>query len=134
MLDLGVWLDGRLVGSQGVRAERFAVFKSMGTGSWLAREHQGLKIGREMRSAILSFAFDHLGAEQATSEAFLDNAPSIGVSRSLGYADNGYQWMAPRGVPRQEQRFLMTREMWQSRERPPVSVEGFDACREMFGI
>ena len=134
VLDFGVWFNGRFVGTQGMRGEKFAVFKSIGTGSWLARRHQGLKIGREMRSAILSFAFDHLGAEQATSEAFLDNAPSIGVSRSLGYADNGYQWMAPRGVPRQEQRFLMTREMWQSRERPPVSVEGFDACREMFGI
>ena len=133
-LDLAVWADGRLAGSQGIRAEKFGVFKSVGTGSWLGRGFQGLKIGREMRAAALSFAFDHLGAQQATSEAFMDNAPSIGVSRSLGYADNGYQWMAPRGVPRQEQRFLMTREMWQSRERPPIEVSGLDACRDMFGI
>jgi len=134
VLDFGVWFEGRLVGSQGMRGEKFAVFKSIGTGSWLARRNQGLKIGREMRSAVLSFAFDHLGAEQATSAAFMDNAPSVGVSRSLGYADNGFQWMAPRGVPRQEQRFLMTREMWHSRERPPITVEGFDACRAMFGL
>lgn len=134
VLDFGVWFEGRLVGTQGMRGEKFAVFKNVGTGSWLAQRNQGLKIGREMRSAALSFAFDHLGAEQATSEAFMDNAPSMGVSRSLGYADNGFQWMAPRGVPRQEQRFLMTRQMWESRERPPITVEGFDACREMFGI
>ena len=133
-LDLGVWTDDQLVGTQGLHGERFVVFKSVGTGSWLARGHQGLKIGREMRSAVLSFAFDHLGAERATSEAFMDNEPSIGVSRSLGYADNGYRWMAPRGVARQEQQFLMTRKMWESRERPPITVEGFDACREMFGI
>ncbi len=134
VLDLAVWVDGQLVGTQGIRAEGFSVFKSVGTGSWLGRGFQGRKIGGEMRSAALSFAFDHLGAEQATSEAFMDNAASIGVSRSLGYADNGYQWMAPRGVPRQEQRFLMTREMWQARERPSVEVTGLDACRDMFGI
>lgn len=133
-LDFAVWADGELVGTQGIHAERFALFKSIGTGSWLGQRFQGLKIGSEMRSAVLAFAFDHLGAERATSEAFMDNAPSIGVSRSLGYADNGYRWMAPRGVARQEQQFLMTREMWQSRGRPPIEVTGLDACRDMFGI
>ena len=134
VLDFGVWFEGRLVGTQGMRGDKFALFKTVGTGSWLAQHSQGLKIGREMRSAALSFAFGDLGAERATSEAFMDNAPSIGVSRSLGYADNGYRWMAPRGVARQEQQFLMTREMWESRPRPPITVEGFEPCRAMFGI
>jgi len=134
VLDFGVWADGQLVGSQGMRADKFSVFKSVATGSWLGKGFQGQKIGREMRSAALSFAFDHLGADQATSEAFTDNLPSMGVSRSLGYVDNGLQWMAPRGVAREETRFLMTREMWQSRERPPITVEGLDACRDLFGI
>jgi RimJ/RimL family protein N-acetyltransferase len=133
-LDLAVWVDGQLCGTQGIRGEEFPVYRSVGTGSWLGREYQGRKIGIEMRSAALSFAFDHLGAERATSEAFIDNASSVGVSRSLGYADNGYQWMAPRGEPRQEQRFLMTREMWHSRARAPITVSGLDACRDMFGI
>jgi RimJ/RimL family protein N-acetyltransferase len=133
-LDLAVWVDGQLCGTQGLHTESFPVFKSVGTGSWLGRGFQGQKIGLEMRSAVLSFAFDHLGAERATSEAFMNNAPSIGVSRSLGYADNGYRWMAPRGEPRQEQMFLMTREMWQSRARPPITVEGLDGCRDMFGF
>ena len=133
-LDLAVWVDGELVGTQGLRGENFPVMKRVGTGSWLGRRFQGKKIGLEMRSAALSFAFDFLGADRATSEAFMDNAASIGVSRSLGYVDNGYRWMAPRGVPRQEQMFLMTRDAWHSRERPPISVEGFDACRDLFGI
>lgn len=133
-LDLAVWVDGELCGTQGLRGENFPVYRSVGTGSWLGRGFQGQKIGIEMRAAALAFAFECLGAERATSEAFMDNAASIGVSRSLGYADNGYQWMAPRGEARQEQRFLMTREMWQSRERPPITVEGFDACRDMFGL
>lgn len=134
ILDFGVWADGVLVGSQGMRAEKFSVFKSVGTGSWLGRGFQGRKIGLEMRSAALSFAFDHLGAERATSEAFSDNAASVGVSRSLGYVENGLQWVAPRGVAREETRFLMTREMWQSRERASITVSGFEACRDMFGI
>ena len=134
VLDLAVWSDGQLVGTQGIRGEKFAMFKSVGTGSWLAQEFQGRKIGLEMRAAVLAFAFDHLGAERATSEAFTDNAASIGVSRSLGYADNGLQWMAPRGVAREEIRFLMTRDMWHSRERPQIKVSGLDACRDMFGI
>jgi len=133
VLDLGVWADGQLVGTQGMRGEKFATFRWVGTGSWLARQFQGRKIGLEMRAAALAFAFDHLGAERATSEAFTDNAASIGVSRSLGYADNGLRWMAPRGVAREEIRFLMTSEMWRSRERPSVSVSGLDACRDMFG-
>jgi len=133
-LDLAVWVDGELCGTQGMRAEKFATFKSVGTGSWLGRRFQGQGIGKEMRSAALSFAFDYLGADRATTEAFVDNVQSIGVTRSLGYAENGYRWMAPRGVARQEQQFLMTREMWQSRERPPISVLGLEPCRDMFGI
>ena len=53
MLDLGVWADGQLVGTQGMRGEKFAVFRWVGTGSWLGREFQGRKIGREMRAAAL---------------------------------------------------------------------------------
>jgi RimJ/RimL family protein N-acetyltransferase len=133
-LDLGVWADGQLVGTQGMRGENFAVLRRVGTGSWLGRAHQGQGIGKEMRSALLAFAFDHLGAERATSKAFVDNPSSIGVSRSLGYADDGSQWAAPRGAAREQIRFLMTREMWDSRERPPIEVSGLEACRDMFGL
>jgi hypothetical protein len=30
--------------------------------------------------------------------------------------------------------FLMTREMWHSRERQAIEVAGLDECRDMFGI
>ncbi len=134
VIDFGVWSDGVLVGTQGVRGDNFPVMKTIGTGSWLGRAYQGKGIGKAMRSAVLSFAFDHLGAERATSSAFLDNVTSSGVSRSLGYVDDGSEWLAPRGVPRQMTRFLMNRDAWHSRERPPISVEGLEACRELFGI
>jgi RimJ/RimL family protein N-acetyltransferase len=86
-----------------------------------------------MRGAVLSFAFDGLGARVAESSAFLDNAASNGVSRKLGYEDNGRGSLAPEGIARETQRFRMTVEAWRSRPRQPVTIEGLDACRELFG-
>jgi RimJ/RimL family protein N-acetyltransferase len=42
-----------------------------------------------MRQAICVALSDHLGAEEITSAAFLDNPASLAVSRKLGYVDNG---------------------------------------------
>ena len=103
------------------------------TGSWLGRASQGHGFGKEMREAVLAFAFDGLGARVATTEAFLDNAASNGVSRSLGYEPNGFGSLAPEGVARETQRFRMTVDGWRARPRGPVAIEGLDACREMFG-
>ena len=36
-LNLGVWADGELVGSQGMGAERFAETRTVATGSWLGQ-------------------------------------------------------------------------------------------------
>ena len=70
----------------------------MDTGSWLGRRFQGRGLGKEMRAAVLGFAFDGLGAEVAETSAFLDNLPSNGVSRALGYEENGFGSLAPEGV------------------------------------
>jgi RimJ/RimL family protein N-acetyltransferase len=86
-----------------------------------------------MRSAVLGFGFDGLGAQQATTEAFLDNAASNGVSRSLGYEPYAFGSLSPEGVERPTQRFRMTAEGWRSRSRPALTIEGLEACREMFG-
>ena len=132
-LNLMVELDGRPIGSQTVHAADFAVHRVVDTGSWLGAAHQGQGFGREMRGAVLAFAFDGLGARAATSAAFLDNARSNAVSRGLGYEENGRGSIAPQGVARETQQFRMTAEGWRSRPRPAVVIEGLDACREMFG-
>jgi RimJ/RimL family protein N-acetyltransferase len=87
-----------------------------------------------MRSAVLSFAFDGLGARAAESSAFLDNAASNAVSRGLGYRENGRGALAPQGVSRETQRFLMTIDDWRARPRPPVEIDGLEACRSWFGV
>ena len=85
-LGLGVSLDGRMIGMQGLHARAFAATRTVDTGSWLGQASQGHGYGKEMRSAVLALAFDGLGAMAAETEAFLDNHASAGVSRALGYA------------------------------------------------
>ncbi len=132
-LHLAVWLDGHPIGAQSLLASTFGAHRTVKTGSWLGRAFQRRGFGKEMRAAVLALAFDGLGARIAETEAFLDNAASNGVSRSLGYEPDGRGSLAPEGVARETQRFAMTEERWRSRPRPPVSIEGLDACREMFG-
>jgi RimJ/RimL family protein N-acetyltransferase len=132
-LNLLVELDGRPIGSQSIHANDFAIHRIVDTGSWLGQAFQGRGLGKEMRAAVLSFAFDGLGARVAESAAFPDNLASSGVSRSLGYEDNGLGALAPQGVSRVSQRFRMTAEGWASRPRPPVAIDGLEACRELFG-
>jgi RimJ/RimL family protein N-acetyltransferase len=132
-LHLVTYLDGEPIGAQSLLARRFRVHRTVNTGSWLGAAFQGRGYGKEMRGAVLSLAFDGLGARFAETDAFFDNAASNGVSRSLGYVENGVTRSAPEGVSRELQRFLLTDETWRARPRPSVVLEGLDACREMFG-
>src|SRR3990170_8930341 len=133
-LDFGVWLDGQLLGTQGIGAENFAVLRTVSTGSWLARGFQGKGIGKEMRAAVLGFAFDHLGAVWATSGSFRDNPASAAVSRALGYDEDGMEVLAPRGEAKELIRWRMHVDQWHARERPRVEVAGLDRCWDMFGL
>jgi len=132
-LNLAVDFEGDLIGSQSIGADGFAVHRTVATGSWLGRAFQGRGIGKEMRAAVLGFAFDGLGARVAETSAFLDNAASNAVSRGLGYEENGFGSLAPNGVARVTQQFRMTVEAWRARPRPPVAIEGIEACLAAFG-
>ncbi|MDP9482299.1 MAG: GNAT family N-acetyltransferase [Chloroflexota bacterium] len=133
-LELAVFLEGQPIGSQGLEATGFPTLRAVGTGSWLGMPFQRRGIGSEMREAILALAFDGLGAEIATSEAFLDNPASAGVSRRLGYAGNGFGRLAPQGEARDTERFRMTRAAWSARPRRVVGIDGLEASRELFGL
>jgi len=137
-LELAAFRDGAPIGMQALLAGDFPRLRTVRTGSWLGLASQGRGLGKEMRAAILAFAFDGLGADVAETEAFADNAASIGVTRALGYEENGVGRMAPFGVPRETTRFRLTRERWlrvrAERALPHVTVAGLEPCLPLFGL
>lgn len=88
-LQLGIWHGDDFLGCQDFGARNFSVLKTVATGSWLKQSAQGQGFGKEMRAAVVSYAFDHLKAEAAESDAADWNQQSLGVSRALGYEPNG---------------------------------------------
>jgi len=89
-LEFTVVADGAVVGVQCLEADEFARRRTVDSASWLITDARGRGIGKAMRLAVLALAFDGLGAEMAVTEAWHDNHGSLGVSRSLGYVDNGF--------------------------------------------
>jgi RimJ/RimL family protein N-acetyltransferase len=125
-LEFVVLRDGEVVGTQGLGAKQFPILKEVGTGSWIGRRFHRQGIGTEMRAAVLHFAFAGLHAESAISTAYEDNLPSRGVSRKLGYRDDGILRNIRRGEPATEIRMRLSREDW--RDDVPVTIDGLDGC------
>lgn len=133
VLNLATFLEGRPIGSQSIEAADFPTLRTVRTGSWLGRPWQRKGYGTEMREAVLTLAFDGLGAEVAESGAFTDNLASAGVSRALGYEENGIDRLAPRGAARDLARYRLTRAVWTGRPRKAAAIDGLEGCLELFG-
>lgn len=133
-LNFVVLHDGEVVGTQALSAKHFAVCAEVSTGSWLGLRYHGRGIGTEMRAAVLELAFTGLGAESALSGAFEDNLGSHGVSRKLGYEQDGIETHAVRGQPMVLRRLRLTRARWESRSRLPVTVTGLAEALPLFGV
>jgi RimJ/RimL family protein N-acetyltransferase len=118
-----------LIGMQDLSVTDFAALKTVRSGSWLGQRFQGLGLGTEMRAAVLLFAFDELGAEWAESGAATWNTRSLGVSRRLGYRENGIsRHLSPEGDVFEEQKLRLSADEFR---RPDWSLEvtGLDAAR-----
>ncbi len=122
-----------VVGAQDVQSTDFARSGTVLTGSWLGLAHQGQGLGKEMRAAVLHLAFAGLGARRAETQAWHDNAPSLGVTRSLGYRPNGDGMALRRDVYDRQLQFVLDRVDWEQRRRDDIVIEGLDACRSFFG-
>ena len=133
-LEFAVVRDGVVVGTQGIGGRDFAVLREVHTDSWLGRRYHGQGIGTQMRAAVLHLAFEGLGAEHAVSAAFEDNAASLGVSRKLGYRDDGIERDAVRGRPALTRRLRLTRADWQAARAVPVQIHGLQSCLPHFGL
>ncbi|MCY1216713.1 putative succinyl-CoA transferase [compost metagenome] len=94
---------------------------------------QGRGFGKEMRAAVVSYAFDHLKAEVAESEAAAWNEKSLGVSRALGYELNGVARASWGGKVQEVQKVRLTPATF---KRPDWSlkVEGHEATAKFLGL
>lgn len=133
-IPFAVLVEGTVVGQTDLAASDYDTLRRFETGSWLGREHQGRGIGKEMRLATLTFGFDGLDADVATTAAWHDNGPSLGVTRALGYEPNGSNLARRRDAAVEQLHFRMTREQFAARRRDDVTVHGADAARAFLGI
>ena len=133
-LELGVFVDDEPVGFQGAFARDFPTRRVVDTGSWLGAAHQRRGLGVEMREAILHLGFVGLGAEVAASSARVGNKGSLGVSRKLGYRENGRDLITFGDGPATEIRLRLDREDWEPRRRADIELVGLEACLADFGL
>ena len=127
--------QGELVGVQNLTSSEFPDLRTAETGSWLGIDHQGRGIGKEMRAAIVAFAFENLGALSITSSAFIDSVASQKVSLATGYEPNGFDVVLRRGERAQRIHYVLTRDRWLStRVDVAVRVSGFEACAAALGL
>jgi RimJ/RimL family protein N-acetyltransferase len=135
VLPFAAIVKNAVVGCVTLTAKDFAILRQFETGSWLGREYQGLGLGREIRESALHLGFAGLSATLALTAAFEDNAPSLGVTRSLGYAPNGSDRKIRRGKPATSLLFSLTSEDWTSRlRRDDIFIEGLAACSRLLGL
>ena len=121
-----------VVGVQTLEGTNFPALRTVDSASWLIPGVRGRGLGVAMRTAVLGLAFDHLGAAAAISSATLANAASLGVSRRIGYADNGVSRIVDTSGEVVDLRNLrLTADRWPGAE---VTVEGLAPCLPWFGL
>lgn len=125
--------DGEIIGTQDFFAKDFAILRGVASGSWLGKAYQGKGFGKEQRAGMLHLAFEGLGALRAESSAREDNGPSIGVSRALGYEEDGDYFEVVGGQRVRMVRLRLSRERWDAHRKYNVEISGLEPCLEMFG-
>jgi RimJ/RimL family protein N-acetyltransferase len=133
-LELVALVDGAVVGTQGTFADDFAITRTVTTGSWLGRAHQGQGLGSEMRAAVLHLAFAGLGALRAETDAVEDNGASLRVTQKLGYQPNGDRIDATQGKRTRLLAYVLDRATWEAGRRDDIEITGLEACRTLFGL
>ena len=130
---LGIWHNDEFIGCQDIGARDFATLRTVSTGSWLKQSVHGRGLGKEMRAAVVLYAFDWLNAEVAESEAAVWNAASLGVSRALGYELNGITRTAWGDKAEDVQKVRLTPATF-NRPDWTLKVDGHDAAAQFLSL
>lgn len=130
-----VSVGARVVGVQALEAKHFPILRTVDSSSWLVTDVRRRGIGTAMRLAVLTLAFDHLGAAAAITSARQDNWASLGVSKHLGYEENGVSTSLSPSGPCTLQHMILRRSSWAlSGRSQSVTVSGISACAPWFGV
>jgi RimJ/RimL family protein N-acetyltransferase len=134
-LNFTVFAGDEMIGVQELEGNDFPTLGTVDSSSWLASGVRGRGYGKQMRSAILALAFGPLEAREAITSAWHDNHASLGVSRALGYRDNGQSLHKRDDTVDVMMHLRLTRDDWLTgaalRE---IRIRGFDECRALFGL
>lgn len=122
----------RPVGVQTLEGDRFPQLRTVDSASWLVPGARGRGVGVAMRMAVLGLAFDHLGAVAAITSATTENKASLGVSRSLGYQENGTGLVLETAGVAELRHLRLTKDLWAYGDQ--VEVSGIEPCRPWFGL
>ncbi|MFD9322967.1 GNAT family N-acetyltransferase [Streptomyces sp. NPDC060053] len=126
--------DGEVVGSQSLGARDFSVTREVLLTSWLGLRHQGLGLGGQARAAVLELAFGGLGAQDAFSVVRRENTASQAVCRKFGFAHDGTQINAVRGLRAVSDRYRLRRADWEASRVIPAEIGGLEPALGMFGV
>lgn len=126
---------GEVVGVQELEGNDFPILRVVDSSSFLVGPARGRGWGKQMRAAVLALAFGPLVAQAAVTSAWPDNVASLGVSRALGYRDNGVSYLQRDGGTDVLHHLLLTRAGWLSGGLAGATrVTGFEPCRHLFGL
>jgi RimJ/RimL family protein N-acetyltransferase len=127
--------DQTLIGTQELEGNDFVALRTVDTSSLLFERFRGRGLGKQMRRAVLALAFGPLEAAAAITSAWHDNQASLGVSRALGYVDNGVETHRRGDSVDTMVHLRLTRAAWLTDVSSyEVRIENFDACRPYFGL
>lgn len=126
--------EGQPMGVCTLSATQFPTVRAATTGSWLGRQFQGRGLGREMRHAALHLLFDGFDGHTARTRAWHDNAPSLGVTRSLPYTEAGRVQERRRSALDTMIEFEMNRLRWNNIRRNDITLGGIDQVRKFLQI
>ena len=134
-INLATIVEGEVVGTTALIAKDFPILRQFETGSWLGRAYQGKGIGKEMRIATLHLGFLGLAGETATTSAWEDNGPSLGVTTSLGYTATASRAGVRQGRATTTKLFELSRADFGARlQRSDIELQGVDACLSLLGL
>lgn len=133
-LNFAVLEGNTVVGTTDIGASNFGVLRQFMTGSWLGQEFQGRGIGKEVRLAMLTLGFRGFNAKLAQTAAWHDNPASLGVTRSLGYTEQGQSWQLRREQRDRHIDFQMPRDHFDTLDTSNIQLIGVDAVRTLLQI